>query len=299
MLVLLGGLYLGWAIGAKDAANVFGTAVASRIITFRRATVLCAVGVVAGAFLQGESGIRTLSALTSQTSGTLIIVSVSAAVVVTLMTLLRLPVGTAQAIVGAVAGVGLAARDLYWPVLIKVVVGWSATPVGAMLLSMAFCRLMSLFFRFTPIGILTRDNLLLGGLIVVGAYGSYALGANNVAIVTGIFSGQIAGLTDTHLALIGGAAIAAGVLTFSRRMMLTVGSAIVSLNAQTAFVAVLSMAVTTHIFALVGVPVSTSQAIVGAVMGVGMMHGAQTVKFRMLRNIGVGWVLTPVAALIL
>jgi PiT family inorganic phosphate transporter len=59
------------------------------------------------------------------------------------------------------------------------------------------------------------------------------------------------------------------------------------------------MAATTHIFALIGVPVSTTQAIVGAVIGIGLIHGAQTVKFRMLRNIGVGWVLTPITALIL
>ena len=39
MLPLAGGLYLGWALGANDAANVFGTAVASRIITFRKCTI--------------------------------------------------------------------------------------------------------------------------------------------------------------------------------------------------------------------------------------------------------------------
>ena len=71
------------------------------------------------------------------------------------------------------------------------------------------------------------------------------------------------------------------------------------LDAFTAFVAVLSMAVAVHVFAVIGVPVSTSQAIIGSIIGIGMMRGVQAVKFRMLRRIGVGWVATPVISLIL
>ena len=299
MLILLGGIYLGWALGSNDAANVFGTAVASRIITFRRAALICAAAVIIGAVLQGERGIDTLSELTSQTTTTVVIVSVSAAIVVTLMTFLGLPISTSQAVVGAIAGVGIATNNMDWAALVKVVVSWVSTPIGAMLLAIVFSRLLSLFFRHVRMGILTRDNLLFSGLVVVGIYGSYALGANNVANVTGVFSGQIPGLSDTYLAAIGGGAIALGVLTFSRRVMMSVGSSLVTLNAQTAFIAVLSMAVTVHIFALIGVPVSTSQGIVGGVIGVGLMHGVHTVRFRMLRNIAVGWLMTPVLALVL
>ena len=299
MLILLGGIYLGGALGSNDAANVFGTAVASRIITFRRAALICAAAVIIGAVLQGERGIDTLSELTSQTTTTVVIVSVSAAIVVTLMTFLGLPISTSQAVVGAIAGVGLATNNIDWAALVKVVLSWVSTPIGAMLLAIVFSRLLSLFFRHVRMGILTRDNLLFSGLVVVGIYGSYALGANNVANVTGVFSGQIPGLSDTYLAAIGGGAIALGVLTFSRRVMMSVGSSLVTLNAQTAFIAVLSMAVTVHIFALIGVPVSTSQGIVGGVIGVGLMHGVHTVRFRMLRNIAVGWLMTPVLALVL
>ena len=71
MFPLTGGLYLGWALGANDASNVFGTAVASRIISFRNACILCAVAVLLGAFFQGEGGIHTLSGLTTQTRLTL------------------------------------------------------------------------------------------------------------------------------------------------------------------------------------------------------------------------------------
>jgi len=299
MLPLTGGLYLGWALGANDAANVFGTAVASRIITFRKACILCSVSIILGAMLQGTAGIHTLSGLTEQTARTLIIVSVSAAFTVTLMTTMSLPISTSQAIVGAIAGMGLATDTMHWAGLIKIIACWIATPIGAMFFSCIIYKLLSVLIKYIPMSILTRDKILWGGLLVVGTYGSYALGANNVANATGIFSGQFAGVSDGQLALFGGIAIAIGVLTYSKRIMMTVGSGIMPLDAFTAFTAVASMAVTVHIFAVIGVPVSTSQAIVGSIIGIGLIRGTHAIKFGVLRNIMIGWLLTPVISLIL
>jgi len=299
MFPLTGGLYLGWALGANDAANVFGTAVASRIISFRKAAILCSIAVIIGAVLQGEGGIHTLSGLTAQTHMSLLVVSVSAAITVTLMTVMRLPISTSQAIVGSIAGVGLTTGSMQWEGLVKVITCWIATPIGAMIIAYIFYKLLAAFIHHVPISILTRDKILWGGLLIVGIYGSYALGANNVANATGIFSGQFEGVSDEQLALFGGIAIALGVITYSKRVMMAVGSSVMHLDAFTAFVAVSSMAVTVHIFAVIGVPVSTSQAIIGSIIGIGMIRGIHGVKFRALRNIGFGWLLTPLFALIL
>ena len=300
MLPLAGGLYLGWALGANDAANVFGTAVASRIISFRNACILCATAVIIGAVIQGEGGIHTLSGLTKQTPATLLVISLTAAFTVTIMTVKRLPISTSQAIVGAIVGIGLSTGDVFsWSILIKIVICWIATPIGAMFIAYGLYQLLGAFFRHIPMSILTRDKLLWSGLIIVGTYGSYALGANNVANATGIFSGQIPGVNDSHLALLGGIAIAAGVLTYSRRVMMSVGSGVMRLDAFTAFVAVAAMAVTVHIFAVIKVPVSTSHAIIGAILGIGAVRGGRTVKYRLLARIGFGWLLTPTLALIL
>ena len=299
MYSLLGGIYLGWALGANDAANVFGTAVGSGIISFRKASIICAVAIMAGAALQGAGGIRTLSGLTQYTMTTIIIVSVSAAVTATIMTLLGLPISTSQAMVGAISGIGVATRNLSTAGLVKVIVSWIATPIGAMLISIILYLFLRFLFNHVRMGILTRDKLLWSGLVVVGAYGSYALGANNVANATGIYSGFIPGLTDFRLALLGGGAIALGVLTFSHRVIKSVGTKLMRLDAFTAFIAVASMASTTHIFAIIGVPVSTSQAVIGGILGVGVFQGFRNLKLRMLRNFGTGWILTPLIAFVL
>jgi inorganic phosphate transporter, PiT family len=299
LLPLAGGAFLGWALGANDAAHVFGTAVGSRIIRLRTANAMCAACVMLGAALQGERGMATLSGLTEQTTVTLLIVSLSAGGTITVMTLLGLPISTSQAIVGAIAGVGIATRSLNTGGLVRIVICWFATPVGAMIVSFVIYKLLHLAMHRFPMSMLTRDSLLLAGLVVVSAYGSYALGANNVANATGIFSGQIPGLSDFHLALIGGASIALGVLTFSKRVILAVGGGLMRLNAYTALVAVSSMAVTVHVFAIIGVPVSTGQGIVGGILGVGLVQGFHAFEFRALRRFVVGWVLTPLSAFVL
>jgi inorganic phosphate transporter, PiT family len=298
-LPLAGGGYLGWTLGANDASNVFGTAVATRIIRLRTALILCSIMVVIGAALQGTEGIETLSGITHQTVRTAVVASVAAAITGTVMTILSLPISTSQAVVGAILGIALATGNAEYGGLIKVVLCWIGTPVGSMLIAMIAYKVMAFIFRHVPIGILTRDKILWTGLIVVGSYGSYALGANNVANTTGMFSGLIEGVSDRTLALVGGLSMAIGVLSYSKRVMFKVGSGIMLLDGFTAFVAVLSMSVTVHIFAMVGAPVSTSQGIVGAIMGIGVLRGTHVIKFQALRSIAFGWLVTPLVSLIL
>lgn len=296
---LFGGLFLGWALGANDSANVFGTAVAARIVSYTTATLLCAIAVIAGALLQGESGIETYRGLAGQSVPTLVVCSVAAAFTVTLMTFFKLPISTSQAMVGAIAGIGLATDTMNWGGLQKVVICWLLTPVGALVCAVILYWSLALFFTRVSMSMLTRDRLLWAGLIVTGLYGSYALGANNVANATGIFSEQFEGFDDQLLCLIGGSAIALGAITYSYRVMMSVGSGIMPLDAFTALVAVGAMAVTVHVFAMLGVPVSTSQAIVGAILGIGTLKGVHSIRFRLLRNIAVGWLLTPTVSLVL
>jgi PiT family inorganic phosphate transporter len=167
-----------------------------------------------------------------------------------------------------------------------------ATPFGAALATVVMYygvgKLLNLLFP----SLFLYDRGLRWSLIIAGSYGAYALGANNVANVTGPFVGPD-GLTPFWATLIGSFAIALGVVTYSRKVMMTVGRGLVRLNAFTAFIAILSEAVTVHVFAIIGVPVSTSQAIVGAVLGVGILKGAQTINTRTLWRILFGWIGTP------
>jgi PiT family inorganic phosphate transporter len=298
MLSLLGGIFLGWSLGANDASNVFGSAVAARMVKFRTAAILASVFVLLGALLEGQAGIETLKGLTPLNLEQAVITSVAAAVTVTIMTFLSLPVSTSQAVVGAILGIALLNQSINLPGLRKVVVCWIGTPVGGMLISIMVYRVLAFFYNRLNINLFQADNLLRLSLIGAGSYGAYALGANNVANVTAVFVGA-GELTLFSAVLLGGLSIDLGILTFSRRVMETVGRRLVKLDPFSALVVLLAEAITVHIYTVIGVPVSTSQAVIGAVLGVGIIKGIRTVERRTLINILFGWLLTPTIAAVI
>jgi len=298
MFSLLGGIFLGWSLGANDASNVFGSAVAARMVKFWTAAILASAFVLLGALLEGQAGIETLKGLTPLNLEQAVVSSVAAAVTVTIMTILSLPVSTSQAVVGAILGIGLLNQNINTPGLGKVVACWIGTPVGGMIIAIMIYRMMALLYNRLNINLFQADNLLRLSLIGAGSYGAYALGANNVANVTAVFVGA-GELTLFSAVLLGGLSIDLGILTFSRRVMETVGRRLVRLDPFSALVVLLAEAITVHIYTIIGVPVSTSQAVIGAVLGIGIVKGIRTVERRTLINILFGWFLTPaIAALI-
>jgi len=295
LLFLLSGIFMGWSLGANDAANVFGSAVASRMLKFWTAATLCSIFVILGAILEGHAGIETLGGLTHLTLKSAVISSTAAAITVTLMTLFDLPVSTSQAVVGAIIGIGILEGHLNLGVLAKVVTCWFGTPTGALVAAVVIFYTLKQVLNRLNLNMFEKDIVLRLCLIASGAYGAYTLGANNVANVTAVFIGAGA-LGVFEGTLIGGLSIASGVLTFSRGVMETIGSRLVRLDAFSALVAILAESVTLHFYSLVGVPVSASQAIIGAVLGIGVVKGAETIRMRALYNILSGWFMTPILA---
>ena len=298
MLSLLGGIFLGWSLGANDASNVFGSAVAARMVKFRTAAILASGFVLLGALLEGQAGIETLKGLTPLNLEQAVVSSVAAAVTVTIMTILSLPVSTSQAVVGAILGIALLNQNINIPGLGKVVACWIGTPVGGMIISIIIYRMLAFFYNRLNKNLFQADNILRLSLIVAGSYGAYALGANNVANVTAVFVGA-GELTLFSAVLLGGLSIDLGILTFSRRVMETVGRRLVRLEPFSALVVLLAEAIIVHIYTIIGVPVSTSQAVIGAVLGVGIIKGIRTVEKRTLMNILIGWFLTPAIAAVI
>ena len=76
----------------------------------------------------------------------------------------------------------------------------------------------------------------------------------------------------------------------------TVGKGITPLDIPGAFVAQMASAFGMHLFSLIGIPVSTSSTIVGAIVGVGLVKGAKSISKKTISIILIGWVLTPTLA---
>jgi len=295
MFYLISALYLGWSLGANDAANIFGTAVSSRMVKFLTAGILASIFVVLGAVLGGRAGIETIATLASMDVTTAGISSLSAAIAVTMMTLLTLPVSTSQAVVGSIIGVEVMQQHIALTGLDTIILCWIGTPIGGCIVSILLYVLLARIANAVRLSWAEFDFIMRTGLIITGCYGAYALGANNVANVTAVFYG--AGLISAQTAaLIGGLSIAFGIVTFSKGVMKTVGMVIVTLDAFSALIVVLANAITVHMYAIIGVPVSTSQAVVGAVLGIGLLKRAEALRPRAILGVFSGWIATPLIA---
>jgi len=323
LLALTSGLFLGWSLGANDAANVFGTAVGSGMVKFRNAAWIASIFVVIGAVLQGQGAAHTLSELSRiDALGGAFTVSLCAAITVTVMTKRGLPVSTSQAIVGAILGWAFfTGKPADISVLLKIAGTWVSGPVlGAIFSALLYIVIKRLLIK-SGIHIIILDSYIRTALILVGAFGAYSLGANNIGNVIGVFIPSAPALVldfglfsldgTQVLLLLGGLAIATGIFTYSHRVMETVGNGILSLTPEAAIGVVLSQALVlfifsssslSHFIASLGlppiplVPVSSTQVVVGAVIGIGLVKGSQEIQPATVGKIMAGWIVTPVMA---
>mgnify|MGYP000547705601 FL=1 len=138
-------------------------------------------------------------------------------------------------------------------------------------------------------------------------YVALSQGANDVANAIGpvaaiyIISRQHAVLEQAQVPMgilaLGGLGIALGIMVFGRKVMATVGTKITSLTNTRGFSVDFGAATTVLAASNLGLPVSTTHAAVGGVVGVGLARGFSAVDFGVLLRIIIYWILTvPIAA---
>ncbi|MFH1201625.1 MAG: anion permease [Candidatus Omnitrophota bacterium] len=299
-LTILMAIGVGWSIGANDAANSMGTAVGSRVLTLRQAIILIAIFGFLGAFLQGGhvaktigKGIVPMDKLDKTLSLYIALVaSFAACAWVILATYWKMPISTSHSIVGAVAGAGLALGvPIKWKALLDIFICWIFTPIGAAILGYIFYRIFkNIFYRNIPRRYLRVIFTIL--IIGSGCYVAYSWGANDVANATGVIVG--AGILTPNVSIIlGGLAIALGIMTWGYKVIGTIGSGITNLLPIMAFSVQLASAINVHIYTVFGIPVSTSHSIVGAIFGVGLVKGLRVLNVGIMREIIFCWLATP------
>jgi PiT family inorganic phosphate transporter len=328
LFFLSSGFFLGWSLGANDTANIFGTAVATRMVRFSVAAAISVIFVILGSVISGAGAAHTLGSLgaVNALAGSFT-VALAAAVVVTAMTKLDLPVSTSQAIVGAIIGWNLFTGSPTDPKILGTIASsWLFSILLAACLACLLYFLAKAILNHAKIHLLRLDrcNRLL--LISVGAFGAYSLGANNIANVMGVFVpvglfadslyfGVIPVSGVQKLFFLGALSIGVGVVTYAHRVINTVGNEILKMTPVMALIVVLAHSLVLLLFSSQSletwlidlglpsfplVPVSSSQVVVGAVIGIGIAKTAgRGINFRILGRIALGWLVTPALAIVL
>jgi len=292
---------LGWSNGANDASKCIGTSVGSGLLSYRRAVILVSIFVIIGGILQGGAVVKTVGSGIIKGDIPLKAVMVllfTAAFFVAVATFFHLPVSTTHAIIGCLCGIGVALYGFHndqvaWGKVFQIAISWVILPFFSMILSFLIYQLTVLLLRNTRKAAFWQQVLSIL-LILSAAYGAYSLGANNVGVIVGTLM-RIYPHDKLPMVIYGTIALSIGALTYGKKVTYTMGRSIVPLDLPGAFSAQLATALGVHVFAMMGIPVSITQSAVGGVIGAGIVRGINAVNLAKLKDIGIAWVLTPLA----
>jgi PiT family inorganic phosphate transporter len=242
-----------------------------------------------------------------------------------------LPISTTHAIVGAVIGFGAFVGGIdavYWKEFGWIASSWVLSPFLSGIISYTIFTIIQKKFLSTeqllPVGQLPEpypgpyppypspyqgvEKIFVPMQIISACLVAFAHGANDVANAIGP-AAAVLGVLKTHtinasstvpswLLALGGGGIVIGLASWGWRVIETVGKKITELTPTRGFAAEFGAATTILLASKLGLPISTTHALIGAVLGVGMARGSNALNFQTLKEIVISWIVTiPLCAL--
>jgi PiT family inorganic phosphate transporter len=311
ILVILVALIFDYINGFHDAANSIATVVSTRVLKPGQAVVWAAFFNFVAAFAFGTAVASTIGKgmidINSVTTA-VILAGLIGAIVWDLITwYFGLPTSSSHALIGGYAGAGIAKAGTG----ILIPSGWTKTlifivlaPGIGLVLGLTFMTMV--FWLFRGFGPSRVDRWFRRLQLVSAALYSLGHGANDAQKTMGIIAGALlAGgvipefRIDLWIVLAAHAAIALGTLSGGWRIIHTMGQKITRLQPVGGFAAETAGAVSLFTATWLGVPVSTTHTITGAIVGVGATRRLSAVRWGIAGQIVWAWILTiPASALI-
>jgi PiT family inorganic phosphate transporter len=298
--------------GLHDAANSIATIVSTRVLRPHYAVAWAAFfNFIAFLFfgLHVAQTVGTGIVVADAVTPPLIFAALMGAIIWNLLTwFLGIPSSSSHALIGGLLGAGIAKEGLkvvVWPGFIKTGSAIVLSPLTGLILALFLVLLISwLFMRWAP---LAADQLFRKLQFVSASAYSIGHGGNDAQKTMGIIAvllySQAAPGTPFHVplwvVLTCQAAMGLGTLVGGWRIVHTMGSKITRLTPAQGFCAETGGAITLYAATWLGVPVSTTHTITGAIVGVGASRRLSAVRWNVASRIVVAWVVTlPAAGLI-
>ena len=319
ILIIIIALAFDYVNGFHDAANSIATVVSTRVLTPLQGVCWAAFWNFVAAFAFGTAVAKTMgSGLldVNQIDSYVILAALIGAITWDLITwYIGLPTSSSHALIGGYAGAGIAKAGLG----VIIPGGWITTMIFillAPLLGMGiaminFVAIMNLFKRSTPSSV---DHIFRRGQLLSAAAYSLGHGTNDAQKTMGIIAGALfvaPGLREYvsdaagkliipfWIVMLAHTAIGLGTLSGGWRIVRTMGSRITHLTPMQGVCAETAGALTLFGATYMGVPVSTTHTITGAIVGVGAARRASAVRWNVAKDIVVAWIVTmPAAGLI-
>ena len=302
-------LVFSYTNGFHDTANAIATSVSTRALSPRAAVTMAAVANLVGALYSTEVAKTVGKGIVDVAGGVtleLVFAAVVGAVCWNLLTwYLGIPSSSSHALVGDLVGAALmegGASMVQWGALVsKVIIPMITSPVGGFIFAfLLMTGLLWLVRRWSPGPVNRWFRILQVGS---AAFMAVSHGRNDAQNAMGVMTlallaaGQIESFeVPLWVILLSAGSMAAGTYMGGWRIIHTLGTKVMKLDPIHGFAAETSAAVVIQIASSIGAPVSTTQTITAAIMGVGSTRRLSAVRWGVARSIVFAWVLTLPAA---
>jgi PiT family inorganic phosphate transporter len=319
VLIIAIALVFDYINGFHDAANSIATIVATRVLSPLQAVAWAAFFNFVAAFLFGTAVAKTVGqgfVNLDLVTPYVLLAGLVGAIVWDLMTWwVGLPTSSSHALIGGYAGAAVAHAMLVrgvahafdglilgkWPLTVAFI--FAAPLIG---LLAAFALMIAVYWLFQGFSPSKMDKWFRKLQLVSAAAFSLSHGSNDAQKTMGIITGVLVASGfqkgfEIHLWVIlaAHAAIALGTLSGGWRIVHTMGGRLTRLRPRSGFCAETGAAGSVLLATHLGLPVSTTHAIAGAIAGVGSIQRMKAVRWGIATNIVWAWVLTiPAAAII-
>jgi len=290
--------------GFNDSANSVATVIGTRVLKPIHAVALSAAANFVGPFVFGVAVATTIAkGIVSPDDITvyMIIGGLAGAIAwSSLCTYFGLPISNSHSLIGGIMGagiIGLGFEQLVYGGLTKVFAGIIIAPIGGIIFGMVLVGIIIAVFAKRKPAVVNRTFGRLS--IISSAWLALTHGANDGQKTMGIivlilFSADL--ISEIHMPLwvIFAAASAMGLGTFfgGYKVIKTLGVRVTRLRPYQGFAAETGGGVMLAIFALLGIPASTTHAITGTIMGAGAARRKRAVRWKVSRQIIFSWVIT-------
>jgi inorganic phosphate transporter, PiT family len=310
-IIVLIALGFDYVNGFHDAANSIATVVATRVLTPLRAVALAAAFNFVAAFALGTGVAATVGGgfvNTHIVTPHVILAGLLGAIVWNLLTwFLGLPISSSHALIGGYAGAAFAKAGIHglvvgkWPITLIFIV---AAPMIGLLLGYSLMLAVYWTFRHVPPGRMDRwfrHLQIMSASLLSCAHGTNdaqkSMGIITAVLVAGGF--QKSFHVPDWVIFACAAAMGLGTLSGGWRVVRTMGTRLTRLKPRSGFCAETGAAVSILLATWLGLPVSTTHVVAGAIAGVGSIQRVRAVRWSVAMNIVVAWVLTiPAAAFV-
>ena len=309
-LSLIGALFLGFALGRNNFSNLFGTAVGTHMVRIQTAVLGAVLFILIGALTGSMATTESVMSFSRvATPVDLIIVVFSAAIILEFLSYQGIPASIVQTIIGSLIGFDLYRQsNIDWEFIRSLITGWFLAPFLAAGFGWGLMHLTQKIMERYPISLFKRDKIIRMGLVIIGCWAAYALGANNIGTITAPYIRVYSHTNPLLLVLIVCTGVGIGCRLSDKKVIETVGQRLFPLSPTEALVVMSATTISMICFSAQNlqnllirlhlpvfplIPIPMSEVMVGAICGIALSKGGYGLRFTVLTRIIISWFLVP------